>query len=316
MRLLTHALTLGRALAAISLFGRRSRIVMVLDVTQGLYHTVAFDAIVFYPVFMPELAEVEYYRKQWDQGRGGKILAVEVHADKKIFRGTDVAALQKTLPGSTLLGSETHGKQMLFRFSNGGWLGIHLGMSGETRFEPADFAPLKHDHLVLRQAKRSLVLNDPRQFGRVLFHHGKVAPKWWSDRPAEILSPKFTLKLVDDFLRRHGRAPIKAVLLMQSGFPGVGNWMADEILWQSRINPARLANKLRPAEIKTLYSRAKFVCRAALRTIGATNGDPPKSWLIHHRWEAGGFCPRDGTALRRAEVGGRTTCWCPSCQKR
>lgn len=265
---------------------------------------------------MPELAEVEFYRKQWDCGRNARVRSVLLHADKKIFQGTDTAALAKTLRGATLRGSETHGKQMLFRFSNDGWLGIHLGMSGGMRVEPPDWTPGKHDHLVLRQKEQSLVLNDPRQFGRVLFYHGKAAPDWWSNRPAQILSPKFTVALVADFLKRHGRAPIKAVLLMQNGFPGVGNWMADEILWQSKIHPSRLAGKLRAEEIKMLHAQTKLICRVSMQTIGKDNSDPPKSWLIHRRWERGGHCPVDGAGLRHAEIGGRTTCWCPSCQKR
>jgi formamidopyrimidine-DNA glycosylase len=264
---------------------------------------------------MPELAEVEYFRKQWSQGLRDRIISVELHADKKIFRGTDVAALRKTLRGATLLGSETHGKQMLFRFSKNGWLGIHLGMTGKLRHESTAAVALKHDHLVLRQKRRSLIFSDPRQFGRVLFHAGKTEPVWWQNRPAEILSPQFTRTMMEQFLARHGRAPIKAVLLLQSGFPGIGNWMADEILWQSKVHPARPAGKLRPMEIKKMHGKIQSVCRVALRIVGKNDGDLPKSWLFNHRWENGGHCPVDGTALRRGPCGGRTTCWCPSCQR-
>jgi formamidopyrimidine-DNA glycosylase len=264
---------------------------------------------------MPELAEVEFYRKQWGRGLNRKILSVQLHAGKNIFRGTDVGVLQKTLLGSTLLGSKAHGKQLLFRFSKGGWLGIHLGMTGKLRIEPPSSSILKHDHLVLRQSGHSLVFSDPRQFGRVLFHSGKTQPAWWANRPAGILSRQFTQKTMEIFLSRHARAPVKAVLLMQTGFPGIGNWMADEILWQSKIHPARPAGKLRPTETKKLYARIQSVSRTALRTVGKNDGDLPKSWLFHHRWERGGHCPVDGSALSRGQCGGRTTCWCPSCQK-
>jgi formamidopyrimidine-DNA glycosylase len=264
---------------------------------------------------MPELAEVEFYRKQWGRGLHRKVLSVQLRAAKKIFRGTDVAALCKTLRGATLQDSEAHGKQLLFRFSKDGWLGIHLGMTGKLRIEPAAAVALKHDHLVLRQSRLSLVLSDPRQFGRVLFHRGKTPPAWWRDRPAEILSRQFTLSMMEQFLSRHGRAPIKAVLLLQSGFPGIGNWMADEILWQSKIHPARPAGQLQPAETKKLRAKIQSISRAALRTVGKNDGDLPESWLFHHRWERGGHCPADGAALRRGQFGGRTTCWCPGCQR-
>ena len=61
---------------------------------------------------------------------------------------------------------------MLFVFSGGNWLGIHLGMTGKIRVEPANFRPDKHDHLALYQRERALVFTDSRQFGRVRFHHG------------------------------------------------------------------------------------------------------------------------------------------------
>jgi len=265
---------------------------------------------------MPELAEVEFYRRQWDKASGQKILSVHVNGKARVLRGTDVAALEKTLRCASMLGSEAHGKQLMFRFSNGGWLGVHLGMTGDLLVEPADAPVLKHDHLVLRQATQSLVFRDPRQFGRLLFHKGKEAPDWWQNRAVEILSPQFTLALVQTFLSRHARAPIKAILLMQNGFPGVGNWMADEILWRSKIHPNRPAGRLRGDEVKRLHAQTRFVCRQSMRIVGLKNGDLPKSWLFQHRWEKGGKCPVDGSALRREEIGGRTTCWCPSCQKR
>jgi formamidopyrimidine-DNA glycosylase len=76
---------------------------------------------------MPELAEVEYFRKSWDPGLGKKILRVLLHSEKRIFRGTDVALLERLLPGSTLLNSEASGKQMVFRFTKHLWLGSTWG---------------------------------------------------------------------------------------------------------------------------------------------------------------------------------------------
>ncbi len=264
---------------------------------------------------MPELAEVEYYRKQWDPGLRSAIKAVQLHAKKRIFRGSDTRAFVREITGSRLVQSTARGKQMLFQFSGGSWLGIHLGMSGTLRVEPADFRPLKHDHLVLQQAKRALIFRDPRLFGRVRFHHGKETPDWWSGAAPEIGSAKFSSKYVADFLRRHGRAPIKAVLLLQSGFPGVGNWMADEILWRARIAPGMRSGDLNATQQAALRRATRFVSSEALRIIGHDYADPPKTWLIHQRWKAGGVCPRDETTLSRATIGGRTTAWCPKCQR-
>jgi formamidopyrimidine-DNA glycosylase len=288
---------------------------------------------------MPELAEVEFFRRRWSAGHGARVLAVRLHEGKKVFRDASTALLRQKLTGATLLGSETSAKQMLFRFSGDGparaesgdqsraesrgWLGIHLGMSGELRVEPPDYIAAKHDHFILVQRQRQLVFSDPRMFGGVRFHTGKTPPVWWTRIAPAILSKEFTVEAVAVFLRRRARAPIKAVLLMQERFPGIGNWMADEILWRAAIHPQRPAGSLRPAMVRILHRECRRVCRLALDTIAGKgrhlppnlNAHIPKTWLFWHRWEDGGRCPRTKGLLVRAEVGGRTTCWSPARQR-
>lgn len=274
---------------------------------------------------MPELAEAEFFRKRWHlAARGRKITTVLVHDRAKIFRGTNVPAVGRALSGARFLGSEARAKQMLFRFSGGAWVGVHLGMSGELRVEAPDYGPQRHDHFVLKTAKHSLVFSDPRMFGRVQFARGDVPPPWWTKIAPAISSKEFSHAAVSDFLRRRGRAPIKAVLLMQERFPGVGNWMADEILWRSAIYPKRLAGSLTPAETRTLWRECRKVARQALATIAGRgdylppnlNAHIPRTWLFWHRWEDGGRCPKTKKPLVRAEIGGRTTCWSPARQKK
>jgi formamidopyrimidine-DNA glycosylase len=264
---------------------------------------------------MPELAEVEWYRKQWNPGLEKEIVDVQLHARKRVFRATDTCALRENLLGKKLLRSATRGKRMLFECSDDNWLGIHLGMTGKIRIEAADFRPNKHDHLVLYQREHALVFIDSRQFGRVRFHHGTTTPDWWTSGVPEIISAEFDRKFVDQFLDRHRKAPIKAVVLMQNGFSGIGNWMADEILWRARIHPAIRAGKLSARNREGLFRETKFVVRESLRTLGKDYSDPPRSWLIHQRWKRSGICPRHRTPLRHATIGGRTTAWCPKCQK-
>ena len=267
---------------------------------------------------MPELAEVNYFRKQWNPGLGHRIAKVRIHPKARVFRGTDTARLVRALNGATLDHSESLGKQMLFVAKKGAgkaWLGVHLGMTGELRIEPADYEPAKHDHLVLLQAKHSLVFEDPRLFGRILFAQGPEAPDWWAKLPPNLLSAQFTKDALTDFLKRRARAPLKAVLLMQERFPGIGNWMADEILWRAAIHPRQLAGSLGPKQVSALYREIRTVCREALGVIGKDWSDPPNSWLFNHRWEKGGTCPRTGAKLLHATIGGRTTCWSPARQK-
>jgi formamidopyrimidine-DNA glycosylase len=263
---------------------------------------------------MPELAEVEYYRKQWDSGVGSRILRVALHEGKRIFRGTDTSTLQAKLKGTTLVRSEARGKQMAFQFSQGRWVALHLGMTGKLRVEDAGFEPVKHDHLVLFQAKRALVFSDPRLFGRVLFFEGKGEPPWWSAMAPALTSPAFTEKVLRAALLRHRRLPIKAGLLLQRHFPGVGNWMADEILWRAKLDPRRASGDVTAAETNGLWKEIRFVCREAMRHVGTDFSDPPANWLFHERWGRAGKCPRDGSALAHATIGGRTTAWCRKCQ--
>lgn len=263
---------------------------------------------------MPELAEVEFFRRQWEPGHGAAIRAVELHGARRIFRGVDLAALERTLTGARLLGSEARGKQMLFRCSGQGWLGLHLGMTGELRSDPPGTARGKHDHLVLEQKKRRLVFRDPRLFGRVRFAIGKEAPEWWTRLPPAVTSDEFTLARLRRTLERHGKAPLKAVLLRQEYFPGIGNWMADEALWQTGLDPRRRAGQVKAAEARTLRRKLRHISREALRTIGRDWSDPPEGWLMHERWGKEGHCPACGFGLKRAQVGGRTTAWCANCQ--
>ncbi len=273
---------------------------------------------------MPELAEAEFFRKRWDlAARGALITNVLTHDSAGIFRGTDPLVVRRHLTQARFLSSQAAAKQMLFRFSGDSWLGVHLGMSGELRAEPPGYLPRKHDHLVLVAPTHTLVFADPRMFGRVQFHHDPSPPAWWTDIAPALHSPAFTLEVVTHFFRRRARAPIKAVLLMQERFPGIGNWMADEILWRAAIHPKRLAGSLTPAEIRTLWRECRRVARLALDTIAGKgdylppdlNAHIPKTWLFLHRWEDGGRCPKTNKPLHREEVGGRTTCWSPARQK-
>lgn len=270
---------------------------------------------------MPELAEVELSRRIWEPGIGNPIVRVSLHVRVRVFRGLNPAALTRALTGRTLLRSFAKGKQMAFVFGDAEspakwshWLGLHLGMEGSLHLESAaGFVPGKHDHLVLWQDQHALVFRDIRHFGRVVLHSGTGEPAWWSAIAPDLTSPAFIVSALRAFLLRRKNAPLKAVLLMQERFPGVGNWMADEILWRARLSPATRAGTLTGPAIQLLWREIRRVCRESIRQIDTAWNYPP-SWLFQHRWSPGGRCPRCRTALERATIGGRTTCWCPKCQ--
>jgi len=204
---------------------------------------------------------------------------------------------------------------MLFEFGEAG-LGVHLGMTGELTTAGPDHPPGRHDHLVIRQRGRSLVFRDPRMFGALRFDPGQAEPDWWRALPPEVLSRGFTVALVARHAARRAGSPLKAFLLDQAIFPGVGNWMADEILWRARLHPSVRSGRLKIRDIHKIFRESRHVSRRAMAIVGTAWGDLPDTWLFNHRWKDGGRCPREGAPLRREEIGGRTTAWCPRCQRR
>jgi len=266
---------------------------------------------------MPELAEVEFFRRQWASALGDRVTKVSLHARSRIFRDTRPYTLRKALEGTRFHSAEAHGKQLLFGFEPGVWIGVQLGMTGRLLLAAPDHVPDRHDHFVLALPSQSLVFRDPRMFGRVRFERSLARPAWWCALPSPILSPGFSRDHVREFFSRHPRPPIKAVLLDQRAFPGIGNWMADEILWRARLHPALPAGELSEEDRERLRRAVRQVSREALEVIGRDWSEPPVTWLFSHRWKDGGSCPRKTcrNPLIREEIRGRTTCWCPICQR-
>ena len=267
---------------------------------------------------MPELAEVEFYRKKWDPGMGRPVAKVLTHPHARIYRDIPAPAIRKGLKGRSLVASETHGKQMMFRFSGGAWMGLHLGMTGKLFSSDLDYEPQKGDHLVLVLDDRQLVFSDYRMFGKLTLDvtDQEEGPEWWRELPPRTLDRGFTKKAHSAFVRRFPKTPLKTLLLDQRGYPGIGNWMADEICWRLGIAPQKRVGEIGDETLDEIWKMTRQVSRDALRVIGDTWETPPNSWLFNHRWKDGGTCPRRGcrTDLVRADLRGRTTCWCPQCQ--
>ena len=105
-----------------------------------------------------------------------------------------------------------------------------------------------------------------------------------------------------------GRAPIKARLLDQRAISGVGNLLADEILWQARIAPNRRVSELSLEDLDRLRREVRAAVRSAIRKGGAHTGA-----FVQAR-DREGLCPRCAGPLSRGTIGGRTTFWCAACQ--
>ncbi len=276
---------------------------------------------------MPELAEVYWFSRRWLPAVGRTVVAVSAPPSRAI-RHEGAGEIVAALAGRTLLACASRGKQAAFRFSDGVWLGIHLGMTGRLllasartevfRFygdgETARPTDPKHDRLSLHAAGGdALIYNDPRMFGGVRLHRGESEPDWWAAAGPDSADPAYDAARFAAAVHR-SRSPLKALLLRQDLAPGIGNWMADEILFQSRLRPTRRGESLTRAELAALSAAVLAVARTALATVG--RGEPPPAdWMFHRRWRAGDTCPATGAPLRRDTVGGRTTCWSAAAQR-
>jgi formamidopyrimidine-DNA glycosylase len=246
---------------------------------------------------MPELPEVERARQTLESALGRRIVAVD-DRDTYVTRPHVPGELASALTGQTLAAAHRRGKFMWLETDDGPALGLHLGMTGRILVDPDDSTRWDRFSLEFADGGR-LVLRDKRRLGRALLNpdFSRVGPD-----AAEVGR--------DDFRRLigAGRTPIKARLLDQHAISGIGNLLADQILWQARISPLRSTADLSTGDLDRLRRELRAAVRSAIRKGGAHTGN----FIQARRHE--GSCPRDGHPLSRGRVGGRTTYWCPACQ--
>jgi formamidopyrimidine-DNA glycosylase len=245
---------------------------------------------------MPELPEAERARAQIaERALGRRIVAVDDN-DTYVSRPHAPGEIAAALVGRRLTSANRIGKTMWLETDDGGPdLGLHLGMAGRIAVDEEPHELWDRFTIVFEDGGR-LALRDKRRLGRV-----RLEPD------LSRLGPDAAHATRAEFRERVGRGtgPIKARLMDQSVIAGVGNLLADEILWQARIDPRRAANELSEEELDALRRAVRAAVRNAVRNGGAHTGR-----LNPHRVRDG-HCPRCGAALERTRIGGRTTYWCP-----
>jgi formamidopyrimidine-DNA glycosylase len=273
---------------------------------------------------MPELPEVETVRRILaTHTRGCRIQSV-TGANVMMRRPLDINALQRVLPGRTLVEPRRRGKFLLLDTDPTGSLLVHLGMSGRLMLQAPGDACLPHTHLTVElEDGRELRLVDPRRFGLVT----------WLDPGAEADDPSLAalgIEPLEGSLRgtlpglvAGRRAPIKALLLDQRLVAGIGNIYANEALWRAGILPTRAANRISRTRLKRLAVAVEEVLTEAVAQGGTTIRDfaTPEGNFGYFQvrlavyGRSGEPCPRCGAGLRDAMIGQRATVWCPSCQR-
>jgi formamidopyrimidine-DNA glycosylase len=208
-----------------------------------------------------------------------------------------------------------HGKHLWFEMDRRPWPAFHFGMTGSFRTyrNPEERPRYWRLEMVFTDGLR-VAFSDPRRFGRIRLQHDPAAePPISLLGPDPLLDPPSAGDLASLLARR--KAPLKAVLLDQASFAGVGNWVADEILYQARLSPLRPASSLTRAEVAALRRALLAVVRGAV-AVRADSDRFPRTWLFHTRWgKTAGAKTARGEAIVHATVGGRTTAWVPGRQK-
>jgi formamidopyrimidine-DNA glycosylase len=265
---------------------------------------------------VPELPEVETARRAADRHLAGRrIVRVVAVADPIVFDGVSPRGLARALRGRRVVGVRRRGKHMWMELDRRPWPVLHFGMTGSfTLGREGDALPRFRKLELGVEGGRRLVLADARRFGRVRLQQDPERETPLSRLGFDVLDGLPRAAELTALLARRG-APIKAVLLDQSLFAGVGNWIADEVLYQAAVDPRRPASSLERQEVVRLRARLASVVRRAV-DVEADADRFPRTWLFHRRWgrEEGARTAR-GEPIVHLTVGGRTTAWVPSRQR-
>jgi formamidopyrimidine-DNA glycosylase len=275
---------------------------------------------------MPELPEVETIVRGLQLVLPGRrIVAVRLGAKTDFI--ADPAAVERELPETRIVGIKRYGKFMVIDLERaaanadgGGKIGflVHLGMTGQLLIAPADAPAPPHTHIFLTlDDGRELRYTDIRRFGRVRVLLDGEQQELLGLDPLEASETEFRAVVTSR------KARIKALLMDQRVFRGMGNIYTDESLWRAKIHPTRLGAKLNDGEVRRLYRAVRGVLEEAIRLRGSSVSDYVDSegrrggFQLRHRvyQREGKKCLRCGAVIRRAIVAGRSSFFCPRCQR-
>lgn len=258
---------------------------------------------------MPELPDVEHFRRFFRAHATGKTVRVVV-ADPTILRNVTPAVLEEALRGRRFDEPDRHGKWLL-AWTDGPALLLHFGMTGDLVWSEDEPERHRWDRLILvLDDGNELRYRNMRKLGGVWLAHdrsevdaivGRLGPD-----ALEVDRKRFLELLAG---RRGG---VKAALMDQRFLAGVGNIIADEVLWQAGIDPRRTIASLSEEDRRRLFAKMRTILREAVE--GYDFIPRKRSWLSSVRGRPGATCPRCGGPLERTVVAGRTTYFCPRCQ--
>jgi formamidopyrimidine-DNA glycosylase len=258
---------------------------------------------------VPELPDVEAYRRFFLYHAAGHVVHGVVVPDPAILRNASPEALDASLGGRRFAEPERHGKWLLC-WTDGPGLLLHFGMTGDLVWSGDEPERHRHDRVILELDHGELRYRNMRKLGGAWLAHDRAeALAAMGDLGPDALA--VTKEEFLDVLSRR-RGGLKALLMNQRLVAGVGNLIADEVLWQARLHPKRRAEDLTDRERSELYRKMHHVLRESVEHFDYV--PRKRGWLNHVRGLPGAVCPRCKTPLARTAAGGRTTYFCPSCQ--
>jgi formamidopyrimidine-DNA glycosylase len=279
---------------------------------------------------MPELPEVETVCRGLEKVLAGrKIAAIETR--RQGLRHPFPAGLGR-LAGARITAVRRRAKYILLPLDDGKTLVLHLGMSGRLLVRPKgeDFAPEKHDHMLMTMADGTkVVFNDARRFGIVELLDGDIARhRLFSHLGPEPLEKDFSAAYLAEKLKGK-KVAIKLALMDQRLVVGVGNIYASEALFRAGISPKRRAGSVKKAEAGNLVKAVRQVLQDAIKAGGSSLKDYVQTdgelGYFQHRWAVydkagkkcpGCFCdPAKTGGIQKFTQGGRSTFYCPRQQK-
>jgi formamidopyrimidine-DNA glycosylase len=229
--------------------------------------------------------------------------------DPTILRTGTPRTLDRALRGRRFDRPTRHGKWMI-AWTDGPALGVHFGMTGHLIWSGDEPERHRHDRLILRFRDGELRYRNMRKLGGIWLAHDRADV----DALLSALGPDALTVSREMFLERlaRRRGSVKAALMDQAMVAGIGNILADEILWQARLHPLRPVPDLSSEAREVLVRTMRSVLRESVRRYDYI--ERKRSWLAPVRGRPGARCPRCGATLARTVVGGRTTWFCPQCQ--
>ena len=257
---------------------------------------------------MPELPEVETLCRQLQTKIcGEKILATEIYDDK--------IATINNVRGQKVTAVEREGKRIVIVLDNGYAVFVHLRMTGRLLWQKDSVKP-KHGRLRMTFTDGNVFLVDPRRFATV-----EVSKKKDSDATKDIFKA-FDLKY---FLGTHAcrKTKVKTLIMDKNAVEGIGNIYACEILHRAGISPERTASKLTRADWSKIFQEAKIVLKKSIEKRGTSISDwrdlygrkGENQKVLRTYGQTGKSCSICGGTICRIKQGGRSTFYCPDCQK-